>query len=440
MALDIHPECKKRIIEIVTEELPYIVVNNKMFLGDKSFIGLLLKDDSLPTRGSVKTQLEQYIGESPLYVFLTETLYKELSETQKYDSNPTPTKLTELEGYEDPLAVGVRLIESFTTLPWRYTLTIKFKNDFGEIFRKTIKHFTVSDSIKLFCPDKQFKTDFSLQSGNVAKDRSLSGNAFTSPRLYDYKPQEWDENATYIQIKVDGFIGKYASTFPLEDALSILKSFCGLSIALRLLKVNTTYHPRQSIAKFFVHKHVDGKWIIENSHELDFITSDTFNDLVIHDFDDYLDIQDKKTRWFTSKLILLNCAFSHKEKSKKIILAGQWLFESYCGSNGLLSFVQSTVALEILLGEKKISDLMGLGELLRNRCAYLIGKTHQQREEVLSDFKKIYEIRSKIVHRGKSKLNNNEKFLFSKLQWMCRRVICEEINLLSKDIQNALTR
>jgi len=88
------------------------------------------------------------------------------------------------------------------------------------------------------------------------------------------------------------------------------------------------------------------------------------------------------------------------------------------------------VALEILLGDKASSDIMGLGELLRNRCAYLIGKTHDQRQDILKDFKQIYEIRSKIVHRGKSKLTFNERGLFMNLQWLCRRVIQEEIELL----------
>lgn len=248
------------------------------------------------------------------------------------------------------------------------------------------------------------------------------------------QPQEWNENTTYLQIKVDGFIGKYGTTVPLEESLSILKSFCGLSIALRLLKINYTYRTTPSKAKFFIHKNVNSKWIIENIHELDHATSDTFNDLIMNDLNGSLDTDEKKTNWFIKNLNLIKCAFSNNEKAKKIILAGQWLFESYCGSNDLLAFVQTTVALEILLGDKKISDLMGLGELLRNRCAYLIGKTHKQREKVLNIFEKIYDIRSKIVHRGKSKLNAKERVLFSQLQWMCRRVIQEEIDLLSKDI------
>jgi len=78
---------------------------------------------------------------------------------------------------------------------------------------------------------------------------------------------------------------------------------------------------------------------------------------------------------------------------------------------------------------------MGLGELLRNRCAYLIGKSHKQRKQLLDDFKEIYDVRSKIVHRGKSRLNLHERSLFSKLQWMCRRVIQEEIELLKEDLK-----
>jgi hypothetical protein len=57
--------------------------------------------------------------------------------------------------------------------------------------------------------------------------------------------------------------------------------------------------------------------------------------------------------------------------------------------------------MEILLGDKAASDLMGLGELLRNRCAYLISRNHAEREEILQDFKEIYAVRSHIVHAGK---------------------------------------
>jgi Apea-like HEPN len=71
-----------------------------------------------------------------------------------------------------------------------------------------------------------------------------------------------------------------------------------------------------------------------------------------------------------------------------------------------------------------------LNELLRNRCAYLVGKNQSQREEILTEFADIYKVRSEIVHRGKSRLSKQERQLFYRLRWLCGRAIQEEINLL----------
>lgn len=127
--------------------------------------------------------------------------------------------------------------------------------------------------------------------------------------------------------------------------------------------------------------------------------------------------------------------YTNRMLPQKILLACQWLFDSYSGKNELLSFIQTTVVIEILLGDKIYSDQIGLGVLLRNRCAYLIGNTQSEREEVLKDFQSIYQVRSKIVHSGKSRINYCERQLFHKLQWMCLRVIQEEVKLLIGDLK-----
>jgi hypothetical protein len=88
------------------------------------------------------------------------------------------------------------------------------------------------------------------------------------------------------------------------------------------------------------------------------------------------------------------------------------------------------VVLEVLLGDKATSDVIGLGQLLRNRCAYLIGKSHEERHTLLRDFDEIYAVRSQIVHRGKAKLNFKERLLNSKLRDICNRVIQREVDLL----------
>jgi len=121
--------------------------------------------------------------------------------------------------------------------------------------------------------------------------------------------------------------------------------------------------------------------------------------------------------------------FSNLNKYEKLLNACKWYYEGRVGDDQLLSFIQNTVVLEILLGEKLISDKIGIGELLRNRCAYFISNSDKERETILNEFKKIYAIRSKIVHSGKSKLNSKEIVLLKMLRFLCSRVIQKELSL-----------
>ena len=91
------------------------------------------------------------------------------------------------------------------------------------------------------------------------------------------------------------------------------------------------------------------------------------------------------------------------------------------------------VCLEIMLGDEAPSDEAPLGATLRNRCAYLIAKNSAERARILKDFKEIYEVRSRIVHRGKFRLNREERFLLRRLNELCERVLRKELDMLLSD-------
>lgn len=432
MSLGLHDKCKQQLSEKIAEQLANINVQNRKFLDRKSSIYLFLAESVLPRTGKLKGRLEQYISETPIFDFVYETLSKELYEKQEFDSDTPLIKLIEIDDYKNSKEVAQRLVSDFESLPWEYTLFIKLPNGLGKFFSEHIKERSLSDSVKIITPNDDFAKKFPLQSGIEARDQSLAGGL----GLFVLgKPQEWDPESGYLQVNVSGFIGRYGDTAPLEVASSLFKAFCGLAIALRLLTVSYKYRPTPSKEKFFIHRKVGERWEIERKHELEVATSDTYLDLVLHDLEGRLETDAKKVAWVRRILGLISCVFSNESKSRKLLLGSQWLFDSYCGKNELLSFVQTAVVLEILLGEKAVSDIMGLGELLRNRCAYLIGESHKQRQEILKEFKDIYDVRSGIVHQGKSRLNLHERSLFSKLQWMCRRVIQEEVDLLKEDLK-----
>jgi hypothetical protein len=433
MSLGLNPQCKERLVEKIAELLPKVIVKNRMFLDHKSAFVFLPAEPILPERGPIKDKLNRYIGEAPVLIFLYGKLYQELSENQKYDLDTPTIKLIELDEYNDPLSVARRLVNEFESLPWEYTLSIKIENDFSELFKKAIKEYALSDEIRLIAPYDGFIEEFPLHS--EIKPVKLYANYSALLSTFKHSVSEWEKKSSYLQIKVSGFIGMYLYSAALGDAVDVLKAFCGLGLALRLFKVNLSYQSTSQKAKFIVHRQIDNSWVIEQVHELEMSASQTFCDLTLHDLEGQLDSEDKRIDWMKKWLGLIKLVFSNKVKSKKIMLGSQWLFDSYSGRNELLSFIQMTVVLEILLGEKAVSDIIGLGELLRNRCAYLISKSHDQRLKNLDLFKKIYEIRSKIVHKGKNRLSLEERGLSLNLQWMCRRTIQEEVELLKIDLK-----
>jgi hypothetical protein len=432
MSLELHPKCKERLVEVIAGQLPSVVVKNRMFLDRKSAIDLVDAESVLPQAGGVREALNKYIGELPVFEFVCESLSKELHDFQEYSTEFPELKLTDIGPYADPVATASKLINDFDSLPWKYCLTIKFEEDLSKAVGRLIGNYFISNSFRIITPSDVFRKEFPVESGIKGRDLSLWGRmSFLSIPI----PQEWKEGETYIQVETEGFVGQYGETATVERAIAEVKAFCGLAVALRLFKIGYKYRPPAEKTEFVVHQKVDNSWVIQRTLELDANIANTFNDLVLYDLDGKLDTDAKLLKWALSILGSIKTVFSTGKKAERIVLASQWLYDSYVGGNELLSFVLSTVVLEILLGDKAASDLVGLGELLRNRCAYLIGKSRQQREQILRDFQEIYDVCSKIVHRGHSRLSSRERMLLRNLQWMCRRVVLEEVNLLQKDLE-----
>ncbi|PSU90436.1 hypothetical protein C0W35_16260 [Photobacterium kishitanii] len=427
MSLELHPRCKERLVESIAGQLLNINVKNKMFIERSSCIGLFDIENILPRDMG---NLSSYIGEHPLVDFIYETLSRELGEKFGYDSDIPLCKLTEIEEYTETNQLATRLVEQFDSLPWQYTFTIELGADLSKIFHESIGEFKLSERILIRKFDDEFSESFPTMSGLEKRDSDLCEN-----NLLFSLPRNWNQDAAFLQVNSLGFVGRYGVGEVLKEVEEMLKSFCGLGLALRLFKIDSKYRSTPTKSKFYSHQRQDDSWVAFGKHELDYNESDTFHDLVLHDLNGQLDDYEKLSNWVNLRMNDIKVTFSSQNKdiTNKLLLACQWLFESCSVKNELLSFVQTTVVIEILLGDKALSEQIGLGTLLRNRCAYLIGTSQTQRDEILADFQEIYDVRSKIVHAGKSRLSSKEMSLLHKLQWMCRRVIQEEVKLLSNE-------
>jgi hypothetical protein len=248
------------------------------------------------------------------------------------------------------------------------------------------------------------------------------------------EPPEWNRQSLYLQILTEGFVGQYGGTATAIAAERLVRAFCGLGFSVHLFDFKHRYSQGLTKSFYYAHRRAgDGAWGADNRIEVEDTTDRGLLGLGLHTLDGRLDSDEKKYGWAFNRLRKIGIALSAGPKAEPIILASQWLFDSLASRDELLSFVQSMVVLEILLGDKKTSDIIGIGELMRNRFAYLIGTNQQERIELMNDFNKIYNVRSQIVHSGKHRLTFEERILFSRLRWMCRRLIDKELDLLKAD-------
>lgn len=96
-----------------------------------------------------------------------------------------------------------------------------------------------------------------------------------------------------------------------------------------------------------------------------------------------------------------------------------------------MGFMQLAICAEVLLGTEDGGE--GITGMLASRCAYLIAASAKEREALIDDFKSIYKVRSKIVHRGFGGFTESERSQHTRLRVICNRILKKEFELALAD-------
>ncbi|MBM2835346.1 MAG: hypothetical protein HW406_2507, partial [Candidatus Brocadiaceae bacterium] len=116
------------------------------------------------------------------------------------------------------------------------------------------------------------------------------------------------------------------------------------------------------------------------------------------------------------------------ENSESIKTAIEWTFDSITNDNDTFAFIQACIGLEAILGDDGTKEK--LMKTLADRCAYLLGGKISNRRKVREDFEKLYDIRSKLVHGRKVKLDNEQLGFLRFAQNMLESIIWKEISYI----------
>ena len=435
MALGLHSACKARLVASLEEHLPVVKVNKRRYVDYSSAVGLLTTDKILPREGPVRQKLREFSDDQPFFEFTIDMIGRMLLISEKYSMDAEEQPLVTHGVFKNISVVANHIVEAFDSLPWQYTHTFRLPKDLGHELTSIISDYTLSREARVTQANEEFITKYPLITGSENLDALFATGTLLFP-----KPPEWDPNAIYFQTQTEGYVSQYGSAKTSVDAESTLRTFFGLGLALRIFKYERSVSLYRLRDSCYVHKFRSGAWNLDAKIDMEVDLSEAISHIMLNIPQSVTKGEVKlKRAWIIGNLIKIGMCVANADKAQRVLLASRWLFDSHIGQNELLSFVQMMVAIEILLGDRERSDLLGLGELLKNRCAYLIGKSQAQRDSILRDFGGIYDVRSQIVHRGKSRLSSTERRKFFQLQWMCIRVIQEEMELLEKDVQNHQT-
>ena len=121
---------------------------------------------------------------------------------------------------------------------------------------------------------------------------------------------------------------------------------------------------------------------------------------------------------------------SDDEYAEAIKTASQWYFEGLCTENETFKFVKYVIAIESLLGDPKEEGR--ITERLSDRCAYLLADNPKERKTIKKSFKDIYKIRSAIIHRRSTRIQEENSRFLIEARKLTERLIRKEIELYTK--------
>lgn len=409
MPIKLRPETVEEIRPIIIDFLNSSIVNHGKILDfGPAFKILYNAEELLPKDGPKRQAILDYIGETSILDFMSNSVGL-MIEGEKYSEDANPTPLLSVLKCDNVESMADKLLDSFQSLPWTYSATIPLPVAMTDFALKLDPIRDVSPRFR-FIHDKAEIERASPPTGFFARQGGLFG-LLGMP----------EQPRACLQFQVDGYVARYGGTETVEEAKRLLRSFLGLALALELFRVGSA--PFGSMGRQQIH-------FRRTAVETEDVSAHSLSDpetALLHK----LSYKDSEIE---EKIAAMSAIFSDTTKHQSLLRACQWMFSSHVGDDPLTSFVQATVVLEIVLGDKASSNEIGLGTLLANRCAYMIGRTISERAAILKEFKSIYGVRSQIVHSGKHRLTSTEMYYLYRLRWLGRRVIRGEVALAMEEI------
>ncbi|HQR99510.1 MULTISPECIES: HEPN domain-containing protein [unclassified Polaromonas] len=430
--MELDARLQDKLIGTLRTELPKLRLSDagrldiqSMFDADRAFTAVLR---GAPSR--LKEKIEAYVGERPMVSLMFGTLTDELLLLSP-EAKAGKSRLCELPQYSDVEALANRLLALLTALPNQYVAVVELPASISDELYKSSAPPILGRQLAIIGAWHEKQSGYPYPTSDVTEKppqnalMSLLGiaalpttmSASGQPTIDAQPPSR----RSHLYVRLEGYINSIFSPQPLNRFTTLLKAFFGLAFGMEVL---------------------ESGWKILNSDQL-------LINIYQSSADDFLKIEEETIGDNTSALIrkvsvstggrgrivqdlqTIVHVLDMEETLPQLVLAGRWLFDSRSNGDELMGFMQLAICAEVLLGTEDGGE--GVTAMLATRCAYLIASSAKERDDLVTEFKSIYKVRSKIVHRGLGTLKENERHQFRRLRTICNRVVQREIQLAIMD-------
>lgn len=430
-AVKLNPDLRKTLLSALSAGLPHLTVVDSWFLSEETRAFLIKLDALLPANHSPKNGaghdraprafLVSILDDHPLADFAADYLQHVIVDATapRTERKIGTQSLAEILDPFDANALAEALIVQLESLPHPYTFAVPLNAQLSKLLEDGENEIPINPHMRIVRVSDEARAQ--LDGSQTSALRNLVAR--------------WGQRAFVVgdcalEIKVSGYCPRYGQSATVNEAMLSAKAFFGLCVALRLISSGYTFGGEPTQERMSINRADTGEIIGDQKFDQD--AGHYLRSLRPHDR--LMSQSSQERRLFVrAGLADIGKCIQAGDQGKRLRLAGRWFFDSVAGSDDVTAFVQAMIVLETLLGRQDSEDIekLGVGELLRNRCAYLLGHSATEREEILSKFPAIYRVRSAIVHRGQSRLSFKERELLDDLRFYCARVIHAEGRLVA---------
>jgi hypothetical protein len=406
---------KHLVLEIVAGLHDTIPQYGFVFAHDFKWADELMKE--LPE--DVKAKIDRFIGERGLSQFIAGEIDNELDRTTGVPDIDKTLPITQLPFLQNTLKYSRNLVEKLKHIPNRYILTVPLPEQFSEpLLNKVDEKTNLGPDISIIRGN--------LLEGHLPVTSEFIGVDVTLFRDYAEKrtqvQREWSDDRMYFSLPILGYENASASSSLSRQLEDNLRAFYGAATAIGML----SYSWRPDAAKdAFVTGHSSG------DNELRF-TSRLEGELVRHN-DRVSTLEYAKAHTdnlkadFNKRINLIATIFQKNIDCAKLFSACIWYYRAYTNDRPLDALLQATIAIETMLGDQKAAEGVGLTNLLASRCAFLLGRSSSHRAKIADEFKKIYALRSAIVHEGRHLQKVGDREVLKLATDLCGSIILREL-------------